>query len=178
MQIADWYSVAKALHLIGVISWMAGIFYLVRIMVYHAMNGGETSTARDVLHRQYNLMEWKAYKVIIRPAVVISWSFGTMMLAIQPVWLQQPWMHAKLAFLLLLTVYTHGLQNHIRKLESGTSRRSHLFFRSWNEVPTIAMVGIIFLAVFKDRIHYTSLIIGMLLFTGLIALGIWKANKR
>jgi putative membrane protein len=178
MQIADWYAFAKALHLIGVVSWMAGIFYLVRILVYHAMIGDETIEARSVLHRQYNLMEWKAYKIIVRPAVVISWSFGTMMLFIQPAWLQQPWMHAKLAFLLLLTVYTHGLQAHIRELESGTSRRSHLFFRAWNEVPTIAMVGIIFLAVFKNSIHYASLIIGMLLFTGIIALGIWKANKR
>jgi putative membrane protein len=178
MLIADWYAVAKALHLIGVVSWMAGIFYLVRIMVYHAMIGEESSQAREVLHRQYNQMEWKAYKIIIRPAVVISWSFGTMMLSIQPAWLHQPWMHAKLAFLLLLTIYTHGLQTHIKKLESGASRRSHLFFRAWNEVPTTAMVGIIFLAVFKDRIHYASLIIGMLLFTGLIALGIWKANKR
>ncbi|MBN8677517.1 MAG: CopD family protein [Chitinophagales bacterium] len=178
MQTADWYAVAKALHLIGVVSWMAGIFYLVRILVYHAMAMDETGATREILCRQYNLMEWKAYKIIIRPAVVISWSFGTMMLTIQPAWLQQPWMHVKLAFLLILTLYTHGLQSHIRKLEQDTSTRSHLFYRAWNEVPTLAMVPIIFLAVFKDRIHFISLLIGMLVFTGLIALGIYKANKK
>lgn len=178
MQTADWYAVAKALHLIGMVSWMAGIFYLVRVMVYHAQSKDQTPDSRQLLHEQFTGMEWKAYKVIIQPAVVITWVFGSMMLAIQPAWLQQPWIHLKLTFLLALTVYTHGLSGHIRKLESGTSNRSHLFYRAWNEVPTIAMVGIIFLAVFKDRINFFILFTGLLLFIGLISWGIWKANKR
>jgi len=178
MDTANLYSIAKALHLIGMASWMAGMFYLVRIMVYHAMAGEKESPEREILARQFVTMEWKAYKIILRPAVVITWSFGVMMLSIQPVWLLQPWMQAKLAFLLLLTGYTHWLQSHIRRLEAGTSTHSHLYFRALNEVPTIALAGIVFLAVFRDRIHFFTLLTGLGIFVGLIAWGIWKANRR
>ncbi len=178
MDISSWYSIAKSLHLIGMVSWMAGMFYLVRVMVYHAMAAEQQSPDKEVLSRQFVIMEWKAYKVILRPAVVITWSFGVMMLCIQPQWLQQGWMQVKLAFLILLTIYTHLLQIHIRQLETGASTRSHLYFRALNEVPTIALVGIVFLAVFKDRISFSMLFIGLSLFVGLIVWGIWKVNRR
>ena len=178
MDTANLYSIAKALHLIGMASWMAGMFYLVRIMVYHAMAREKESSEREILARQFVMMEWKAYKIILRPAVVITWSFGVMMLCIQPIWLQQSWMHVKLAFLLLLTGYTHWLQSHIQQLEAGSSAHSHLYFRALNEVPTIALAGIIFLAVFKDRISFFTLFVGLGIFVGLIAWGIWKANRR
>jgi len=177
MDIANLYSIAKALHLIGMASWMAGMFYLVRIMVYHAMASEKESPEREILIRQFVEMEWKAYKIILRPAVVITWSFGVMMLCIQPVWFQQGWMQVKLAFLLFLTGYTHWLQSHIRQLEAGTSPHSHLYFRAINEVPTIALAGIVFLAVFKDRISFQALFAGLGIFIGLIAWGIWKANR-
>jgi hypothetical protein len=66
----------------------------------------------------------------------------------------------------------------MKKLEAGTSSRTHLFFRAWNEVPTIVMVGIIFLAVFKDRINFFTLFTGLILFVSLIGWGIWKVNRR
>lgn len=178
MEVANWYSAAKALHLIGMASWMAGMFYLVRIMVYHAMAAQQASPEREILSRQFVVMEWKAYKIILRPAVVITWSFGVMMLCIQPIWLQQDWMLLKLAFLVLLTWYTHSLQGHIRRLEAGTSVHSDLYFRGLNEVPTIALAGIVFLAVFKERIHFFALFLGLGLFVGLIVWGIWKANRK
>ncbi|MBK6997240.1 MAG: CopD family protein [Lewinellaceae bacterium] len=86
MEVANLYSIAKAIHLIGMASWMAGMFYLVRIMVYHAMAGEKENPEREILSRQFVTMEWKAYKIILRPAVVITWSFGVMMLCIQPLW--------------------------------------------------------------------------------------------
>ena len=178
MTLSTLYSFAKSLHLIGMVSWMAGMFYLVRIMVYHAMAGEKESPEREILSRQFVTMEWKAYKIILRPAVVITWSFGVMMLCIQPLWFYESWMQVKLAFLLLLTGYTHWLQSHIRQLEAGTSPHSHLYFRALNEVPTIALAGIVFLAVFRDRINFLRLSIGLGIFVGLIAWGIWKANRR
>jgi len=177
MNPANWYSIAKAMHFIGVVSWMAGMFYLVRIMVYHAMASEKESPEREILSNQFVTMEWKAYKIILRPAVVITWSFGVMMLCIQPIWLMEAWMQVKLTFLLLLTGYTHWLQSHIRQLEAGVSRHNHRFFRGLNEVPTIALAGIVFLAVFKDRINFLILFIGLGSFIGLIAWGIWKANR-
>ena len=171
------YSVCKSLHLIGAVSWMAGMFYLVRIMVYHAMAFERPEPERSTLIKQYTLMEWKAYNIILKPAVVITWTFGTVMLCIQPAWLQQGWMEVKLLFLVLLTGYTHYCKSHIRQLEAGTSQFTHIHYRAFNEVPTIFLVGIVFLAVFRDRINYAGLFGGLGVFIGLISWGIHKANR-
>ena len=84
MEIASWYSVSKSLHLIGMVSWMAGLFYLVRLMVYHAEAFGLNEPERGTLTRQYGLMEEKVYRIILQPAVVITWVFGVLMLFLQP----------------------------------------------------------------------------------------------
>ncbi|MBK7938708.1 MAG: CopD family protein [Lewinellaceae bacterium] len=172
------YSIAKALHLIGMVSWMAGMFYLVRIMVYHAMALEKVEPERGILARQYTSMEWKAYNIILKPAVVITWSFGVLMLCIQPAWLQQAWMQVKLFFLLALTAYTHYLKGHINRLEGGKSSFTHLHYRALNEVPTVFLVAIVFLAVYKSGINGLYLFAGMALFTGLIVFGIKKANSK
>jgi putative membrane protein len=176
--IEPWYSFSKALHLIGMVSWMAGLFYLVRIMVYHATALQASEPERSVLSKQYALMEWKVYNIILKPAVIITWSFGVLMLCLNPAWLQQGWMHAKLGFIVLLTGYTHFCKGHIRRLEKADTARSHLYYRALNEVPTILMTAIIFLAVFKSRIRYEILVGGLLLFVGLIVWGIRKANRK
>ncbi len=175
---ASWYSIAKALHLIGMVSWMAGLFYLVRIMVYHAMALEKPEPERGILTGQYGLMERKAYNIILKPAVVITWMFGVLMLSIQPVWLHDGWLHLKLFFLLLLTGYTHSLKSHIRRLEDGTSRFNHIHYRAYNEVPTLFLAAIVFLAVFKNGINYAVLFAGLAIFAGLIAWGIKKANAK
>jgi protoporphyrinogen IX oxidase len=173
----DWYSVSKSLHLIGMVSWMAGLFFLVRIMVYHAEVGQKPESERSTLARQYNFIEGRVYKVILMPAVVITWTFGTIMLVIQPIWMEQGWMHVKLLFLALLTGYTHYCKGHIRKLEIGAGAFTHLHYRALNEVPTIFMVAIIFLAVFKSRINFAMLFGGLFAFIALLAWGIRKANQ-
>jgi putative membrane protein len=178
MTTATWYSIAKALHLIGMASWMAGMFYLVRIMVYHAMALEKAEPERSTLARQYSVMEQKAYKIIIGPAINITWIFGVTILFIQPAWLREGWLHLKLAFLILLTGYTLYLKSHIRHLENGTSKFTHIHYRALNEVPTVFLVAIIFLAVFKDRINYLALFGGLAVFTGLIAWGIHKVNRK
>lgn len=178
MELSHWYSIAKSLHLVGMVSWMAGMFYLVRIMVNHAMALTEPEPTRGILTRQYTGMEWKSYNIILKPAVIITWAFGVLMLCIQPVWLEQGWMHAKLTFLVLLSGYTHYLKSHIRQLESGTSRFSHIHYRALNEVPTIFLVAIVFLAVFKNGINYVWLLGGLAVFIGLIGWGIRKATRR
>jgi len=173
-----WYSISKSLHLIGMVSWMAGMFYLVRIMVNHAMAFGLSEPERGILTLQYTGMEWKAYKIILRPAVVITWTFGTVMLCMNPDLLQQGWLQIKLFLLVLLTGYTHYCQSHIRQLEAGTSKFTHLQYRALNEVPTIFLVAIVFLAVFKASIHFGALFGGLAAFIGLISWGIYKANKK
>lgn len=172
------YSIAKSLHLIGMVSWMAGMFYLVRIMVYHAAAFGRPEPERGVLSRQYNLMEWKVYNIILKPAVFITWTFGVLMLCLQPAWLQQSWMQVKLLLLVSLTGYTVYLRRHIRQLEHETSRFTHIHYRALNEVPTVFLVAIVFLAVFRAGINYPILAGGLAVFTGLIAYGIKKTNSK
>lgn len=172
------YFVAKSMHLIGMVSWMAGLFYLVRIMVYHALGRAKQEPERSAFVQQYTLMEWKAWKVIVRPAVVITWVFGLTMLYVQPEWLQQPWLQVKLVFLLLLTIYTWMLSGQIKALEAEQDTWTDMHYRVLNEVPTILMTAIIFLAVFKSGINFWYLTIGLGLFTGLIGMGIWKANRK
>jgi putative membrane protein len=178
MELANWYSVAKALHLIGMVSWMAGMFYLVRIMVNHAMAFDRPEPDRSILAKQFTIMEWKSYNVILKPAVIITWSFGVIMLCINPFWLNQGWLNLKLLFVIMLTGYTHYLKSHIQQLESGTSRFTHIHYRALNEVPTVFLVGVVFLAVFKDRINYFILCGGLLFFIGLMAWGIHRANRK
>lgn len=177
MTISNLYFVAKSLHLIGMASWMAGMFYLVRIMVYHAMALGKTEPERSTLAQQFTVMEWKSYNIILKPAIVITWSFGVIMLCAQPLWLQEIWMEIKLILLILLSIYTHYLQSHIRQLEAGNTKFTHLHYRALNEVPTIFLVAIVFLAVFKSGINYFMLWGGLAAFTGLVAWGIRKANS-
>ena len=166
------------MHLIGMVSWMAGLFYLVRIMVYHAEALQGPSTEREGFAKQYNIMEWKAFRVIIAPAVVITWVFGCTMLGLQSVWLTQGWMHAKLFFLVLLTAYTYFCKIHIQLLEKEQSKYTHIHYRAMNEIPTIILVSVVFLAVFKHLINWWYLSIGVSAFTCLIAYAIYKVNKK
>ena len=172
------YSLAKSLHLIGMVSWFAGMFYLVRLFVNHAEANLLLGPEKDILHWQFSKMEWKVYRVIMNPAVFITWSFGCMMLSVQPAWLSQPWMQVKLACLLLLTGYHHYCKGHIQRLEAGTSTFTHLQYRALNEVPTLFLIAIVFLAVFKDRIHFGYLALGLEAMIVLIASAIHKVNKK
>lgn len=178
MTISTLYAFAKSLHLIGMVSWMAGMFYLVRIMVYHAMALEQTGPQRDTLAQQYTVMEWKSYRIILVPAVFITWTFGVLMLFLQPAWLREGWLQLKLLFLVVLTGYTLYLKKHIRQLETGASGFTHIHYRALNEVPTIFLAAIVFLAVFRNGVNYVALFIGLAVFTGLIAWGIWKANRK
>ncbi|MEZ4917644.1 MAG: CopD family protein [Saprospiraceae bacterium] len=177
MELADWYSVSKAMHLIGMVSWMAGLFYLVRLMVNHAEAFDLEEPTRGVLIRQYELMEGRVYKVIIVAAVVITWLFGVLMLSIQPAWLAQGWMQVKLLLLLALTGYTYFCKKEIGKLTQGPAGSS-IYYRALNEFPTIILAGAVFLAVFKTRINWLIFTVCILGFIFLIASAIRKVNKK
>lgn len=178
MEVVDWYAVAKAMHLIGMVSWMAGLFYLVRLMVYHAETVDRPEPERGILARQYTLMERKVYRIILQPAVVITWSFGITMLILQPGWLTQIWIYGKLASIALLTGYTYYCKGLIRQLEAHAAGHTHVFYRILNEVPTVLMVAVIFLAVFKNRINWWYLAGGIALFSTLIFGAVRRVAKK
>ena len=141
----NYYLLFKSLHLISVISWMAGLLYLPRIFVYHA----ETIN-NDEKIKTFKLMEKRLFLYIMCPAMTLSWLFG--ILLIHSIGLESfanLWLQLKLAMVLLLTYYHFFLFHCLKKLSQDCSKYSPTFYRIINEVPTLLLIGIIFTVVFK-----------------------------
>ncbi len=135
------YLLLKALHVVAVVAWFAGLFYAPRLFVYHV----ERPEAADV----FALMEYKLLRFIMLPAAVATWVFGLALLAKAPYLMEMGWVHAKLGLVMLLTAYHASLEYHRANLAAGRNIRSGRFFRLYNEIPTLLLVGIVFLAVVK-----------------------------
>ena len=138
------YLLFKSLHLIAVISWMAGLLYLPRIFVYHSENNNEVVTT------VFKTMERKLYNYIMTPAMILSWVFG--LILIHEIGFQQLaslWLQLKLILVLLLTVYHFYLGSLLNKFKLDQNRKTSKFYRYLNEVPTLLLILIIFIVIFK-----------------------------
>jgi len=141
------YDVIKALHVIAVMSWMAGLLYLPRLYVYHA----ETSIG-DVRAETFKVMERRLLKAIMTPAMIASFIFGIWMLALAPGLLYEPWMHVKILCVIAMAA-CHGIFAKMRRqLENDVPPKSTRSYRIWNEVPTVLMVVIVFMAIVEPTI--------------------------
>ena len=141
----NYYLLFKSLHLIAVISWMAGLLYLPRIFVYHVENLEKEETTKI-----FEVMERRLYFYIMRPAMVLSWFFGIILIYINGIDIfSQLWMHIKLSLVVILTIYHEYLGLCIKSLKLKTNTKTSKFFRIINEVPTIILIFIIFIVIFK-----------------------------
>ena len=141
----NYYLLFKSLHLIAVISWMVGLLYLPRIFVYHVENSDKEETTEI-----FEVMEQRLYFYIMRPAMILSWFFGIILIYISGVDIfSQLWMHIKLGLVVLLTIYHEYLGTCLKSLKLKTNTKSPKFFRIINEVPTIILIFIIFIVIFK-----------------------------
>lgn len=160
------YFVAKALHVVGFVSWFAGLFYIVRLFIYDIEADARAPEARGILHDQLRVMQRRLWYGITWPAMVITLIFGTWMV-VQRVLGDIPlggWLHLKLALVAGLVGY-HLYCGRIRKqLAAGTCRWSSQGLRVWNEVATLFLVAIVFLAVMKDALDMLWGLAGLLLF--------------
>ena len=139
------YLFFKSLHLISVISWMAGLLYLPRIFVYHAQNNSE-----PIISEVFKVMEKKLFFYIMTPAMILSWLFGLLLIhEIGFEQLGQIWMILKLVFVVLLTIYHFYLGSILNQFKLNLNEHSHKFFRYINEIPTILLILIIFVVIFK-----------------------------
>ena len=139
------YLLFKTLHLISVISWMAGLLYLPRIFVYHAQNNSEPITSEV-----FKVMEKKLFFYIMTPAMIFSWLFGLLLIhEIGFEQLGQTWVVLKLVFVILLTIYHLYLGSILNQFKLNHNQHSHKFFRYINEIPTILLILIIFVVIFK-----------------------------
>ncbi len=170
----------KALHVVGFVSWFAGMFYLARIFVYFVDAGDKPEPEKGILQKEFNAMMWRVYKIILTPAMVITWIAGVAMLITNPVYLEMGWMHIKLTLLLLLSGYHGYCKGVIRKLEAGKTVMSSFNFRLFNEIPTLFLVAISFIAVLgkAGTLNYIYLLVGLLAFAGLMYMGANAYRKR
>ena len=141
----NYYLLFKSLHLISVISWMAGLLYLPRIFVYHSQNIDEIKTSEI-----FKVMERKLYFYIMTPAMSLSWLFGLLLIhSVGFEQLGQTWMVLKIVFVLLLTLYHFYLGKILNQFNINQNKRSHKFYRYINEIPTILLILIVFVVIFK-----------------------------
>ena len=141
----NYYLLFKSLHLISVISWMAGLLYLPRIFVYHAENSHDRN-----ISEVFKTMEKKLYFYIMTPAMILSWIFG--LLLIHSIGFQQlghMWMVLKIIFVIFLTLYHFYLGKTLNQFKFDQNTHSHKFYRLINEIPTILLILIVFIVIFK-----------------------------
>jgi putative membrane protein len=139
----EYYTWVKALHIISIVCWFAALFYLPRLFVYHAMTDDQTGRER------FKIMERKLYRGIMMPSMIATFISGFWLLHMLPGWLSQGWLHAKLVLVVLLTGY-HFYCGYIRlRFARDENTKSHIYYRWFNEMPTVALLGIVILAVVK-----------------------------
>ena len=139
------YLLLKSLHLIAVIAWMAGLLYLPRIFVYHVENY-DKKEATNI----FEVMERRLYSFIMRPAMVLTWLFGLFLIHLNGIeTFSNLWLQIKLILVVFLTVYHEYLGRCLRSLKDRTNNKSAKFFRIINEIPTILLILIVFIVVFK-----------------------------
>ena len=142
----------KAFHLIGIVVWFAGLFYLVRLFVYHAEAEQEPEPTRSILKKQYGIMEQRLYSIITTPGMILTVAMAIGLISTEPEILKSSWLHIKLAFVLLLIGYHHFCKRIMKKLAAGECQWTGQQFRALNEAPTILLVLIVLLAVFKNSL--------------------------
>ena len=137
------YDLLRVLHIISVISWMAGLLYLPRLYVYHAqaVKGGDASET-------FKIMERRLLRYIMNPAMVATWVFG-LWLMMAGDWMQQGWMHTKLLLVVLMTGAHHAMSADRKRFAADANTKSVRYYKILNEVPTVLMIGIVFLVILK-----------------------------
>ncbi len=141
------YEWIKALHLISVFAWMAGMFYLPRLYVYHA----EAKVGSE-LSETLKVMERRLLRIIINPAMILSYVFGIWMIAMNPTMLHQPWLHVKLTMVVAMQIVHAMLARARRNFAADKNQHSAKFYRILNEVPTLLLIIIVIMVVVKPGV--------------------------
>lgn len=173
----EYYNYIKALHLIFVITWFAGLFYIPRLFIYQIEANQKQEPDRTILTAQLKLMTKRLWYIITWPSAILASLFAFWLLFLIPSWLQQNWMLVKLGFVLLLYLY-HGKCHHILKqLQRDEIRWTSGQMRLWNEVSTLILFAVVFLVIVRDAVNWIYGVLGIFLLAGMLMLGI-KIYKR
>lgn len=165
------YNYIKSLHLIFVITWFAGLFYIVRLFVYQIEASEKPSPEKEILQKQYKIMTYRLWYIITWPSAILAILFAIWLLFLMPVWLQMPWMHVKLGFVILLIGYQLKCQQIYSELQKDSVKYSSNFMRLWNEGATIILFAVVFLVILKNAFNWIYGVVGIILFSVLLMLG-------
>lgn len=171
------YNYLKSLHLIFVITWFAGLFYIVRLFVYQIEAASKPSPEKEILQKQYKIMTYRLWYIITWPSAVLAVLFAVSLLYLMPEWLAQPWMHVKLGFVFLLVLYQIKCHQIFKQLQRDEVKHSSNFMRLWNEGATIILFAVVFLVVLKNAVNWIYGVVGIIAFSILIMLG-FRFYKR
>ncbi|NDJ24740.1 protoporphyrinogen oxidase HemJ [Nostoc sp. B(2019)] len=146
------YSWYKAFHIVGFVVWFAGLFYLVRLFIYHVEANQEPEPARTILKNQYQIMEKRLYSIITTPGMFLTVAMAIGLLSTEPDVLKEGWLHIKLLFVAILIGYHHYCARLMKQLAADECSWSGQQLRALNEAPTVMLVVIVLLAVFKNNL--------------------------
>ena len=173
----EYYNYIKSLHLIFVITWFSGLFYIVRLFVYQIEASQKPSPEKEILQKQYKIMTYRLWYIITWPSAVLATIFAITLLYLNPAFLQMPWMHVKLGFVFALFLYHWKCQIIFSQLQKNEVKYSNNWMRLWNEGATIILFAVVFLVILKNAVNWIYGVIGIFLFSIIIMLG-FKFYKK
>lgn len=172
------YLYLKAIHIVFVVSWMAGLFYIVRLFIYHTEANSRPSIEQKILFPQYLLMQGRLWNIITTPAMIIATLAAIGMLWLNPFLLQAEWFLLKLFFVLLLLGYHFICQYLLQNLKKGVFKLSSTQLRLWNEVATILLVAIVFTVILKNTLDWLWGVLGLIGLGVIIMLAVQLYKKQ
>lgn len=167
----QYYNYIKALHLIFVITWFAGLFYIPRLFIYHIEAAGKPSPEREILSGQFKIMTRRLWTIITWPSAILATIFAVWLLVLAPGWLSQEWMHVKLLFVLLLIVYHLKTHQFYKQLQQDHITKTSNFMRLWNEGATFILFAVVFLVILKNTLTWIFGVVGLIVLGILLMLG-------
>jgi len=173
----EYYNYIKALHLIFVITWFAGLFYIPRLFIYHIEASEKPSPEKEILTKQFQIMAKRLWHIITWPSAILAVVFAIWLLVLVPSLLEQSWMHVKLAIVFLLIIY--HLKTHLifRQLQRDEVKYTSNYMRIWNEGATLILFAIIFLVTLRSALNWIYGVIGIIIFAIILMLAI-RLYKR
>lgn len=173
----EYFNYIKSLHIIFVITWFAGLFYIPRLFIYFIEASEKPNPDKKILMDQFSVMMNRLWFIITWPSSILAILFGLWMIVLVPNWLFENWMIAKLVFVAALVGYQLKTHFILKELQLGVVKYSSDFMRIWNEITSVILVSIVFLVVLKNNVNWLKFTIGTILFV-LIVLILIKFYKR
>jgi putative membrane protein len=173
----EYYNYIKSLHLIFVITWFAGLFYIVRLFVYQIEAAQKPSPEKEILQKQYKLMAQRLWTIITWPSAILAVAFGATLLTLNSGLLHEHWMQVKLVFVLLLIGYQLKCHQIYRQLRRDEVKYTTNFMRIWNEGATLILFSVVFLVILRNEIDWIFGVLGIVVLAVLLMLG-FRIYKR